>query len=119
MSNVLPLPDAQAFSSRCQVAPVFFSRRELDQLLQIYGRMVAAGAWRDYSIEAGAGWVSFSAYRRAAERADLRIVKEPALARRQGAFRIVNAAGAVLKRGAGLPAVLKLFETRRLKLIEP
>ena len=30
-----------------RTAQVFFERRELDRLLALYGRMVAAGEWRD------------------------------------------------------------------------
>ena len=72
---------------------VFFERGELNQILRVYGRMVAAGEWRDYGIAGGAEAAVFSIFRRTAEAPLYRIEKRPALARRQGAWAVLNAAG--------------------------
>jgi len=79
--------------------------------------MVAAGHWRDYSIELGDGLIGFSAYRRTSEMPHCRIVKEPRQAARHGAFRLIGAGGVVLKRGHRLKTVLKPLETKLLKLV--
>lgn len=97
--------------------PVYFTRAELNNILRLYGRMVAAGHWRDYSIDQGDGTIAFSVYRRASEMPDYRIVKEPALARRQGAFRLTGASGTILKRGHELATVLKPLDAKLLKLV--
>jgi len=97
--------------------PVSFLRTELERILRLYGRMVAAGEWRDYAIDHLPERAVFSVYRRSAELPMFRIVKDPALARRQGAFAVVAADGRILKRGHDLDRVLAVFD-RRLSLVK-
>ena len=95
------------------VAPkiqVTFGRDELTTILNLYGRMVAAGEWRDYAISFERDRAVFSVYRRSSEMPLYRVVKEPALARRQGAYSVVAATGHVLKRGPELRRVLGVME---------
>lgn len=106
-----------AFPSPAQPARVTFDRRELSALLGLYGRMVAAGEWRDYAIDFLRDAAQFSVYRRASEMPLYRILKEPALARRQGAYSVVSATGQVLKRGTELPRVLRVLD-KRLSLVD-
>lgn len=96
--------------------PVTFHRRELDLILRIYGRMVAAGEWRDYAIDHLRDRAVFSVFRRTSEVPLFQIVKTPALARKQGAFSVVAASGLVMKRGHELARVLTAFD-RSLKLV--
>lgn len=96
---------------------VSFDRAELNAILRIYGFKVAAGEWRDYSIDHGGDRAVFCAYRRAHEPPQVCIEKVPARARRQGAYAVLNAKGVVLKRGHELPRVLAVLE-RKLKLVE-
>jgi hypothetical protein len=95
---------------------ITFNRIELDQILQVYGRKVAAGEWRDYAIDHLEERAVFSVYRRASEVPLYKIVKQPRLARRQGAYSVVAAGGAILKRGHDLANVLRAFEGR-LRLV--
>ena len=97
---------------------VGFDRAELNRILDLYGRMVAAGHWRDYAMEFGRDTAVFSAFRRTAERPEVRIEKRPALRQRQGMWALVGEAGAVLKRGHELGPVLAPVERRLLKLVE-
>lgn len=89
-----------------------FSRRELMQILDVYGRKVAAGEWRDYAIDLGAETAEFAVFRRTSEVPIYRIVKTPQLARKQGAFSVVTATGLILKRGHELDRILAVFEKR-------
>jgi len=97
---------------------VGFERAELNRILDLYGRMVAAGHWRDYAIEMGREAALFSAFRRSAERPEIRIEKRPALRQRQGMWALVGEAGGVLKRGHELGPLLAPVERRLLKLVE-
>jgi hypothetical protein len=96
---------------------VFFERRELTRLLSLYGRMVAAGEWRDYGIDGLTDAAVFSVFRRSAEAPLYRIEKRPALARKQGAWAVVGEGGHVLRRGHELEHVLRLFDRGRFKVI--
>lgn len=95
---------------------VMFARPELDRILRVYGMMVAGGEWRDYAIDGLKDRAEFSIFRHAAEYPIYRIVKTPAEARRQGAWKVVAAGGAILKRGHELDAVLKVFDRQIAKL---
>lgn len=97
--------------------PVTFSRQELDQILRLYGRMVAANEWRDYSIDHLSDRAVFSVFRRTSETPMYQIVKNPRLSRRQGAFSVIAATGSILKRGHELARVLGVFDCH-LKLVD-
>jgi hypothetical protein len=112
MGVVTPFP---APSATPQVA---FDRPELMRILGLYGRMVAAGHWRDYAIQFGKDAASFACFRRAAERPEYRIEKRPALRNRQGEWALIGENGAVLKRGHELGPVLAPVERKLLKLVE-
>ena len=101
-----------------RTATVFFERRELERLLRLYGQRVAAGDWRDYGIGGGADAAVFTVFRRSGESPLYRIEKRPALARRQGAWAVLNQSGHVLKRGHELEQVLKVFERGRFTVVE-
>ena len=87
-----------------------FDRRELNQILRVYGRKVAEGEWRDYAIDQLREEAVFSVFRRASETPLYRIVKQPKLARRQGAYALIAATGHILKRGHDLANVLRVFD---------
>jgi len=106
-----PLPPGRTPSQ------IGFERVELTRILDLYGRMVAAGHWRDYAIELGRDAAVFAAFRRASERPEFRIEKRPALRHRQGMWSLVTEAGAVLKRGHDLAGILAPVERRLLKLV--
>jgi Protein of unknown function (DUF2794) len=97
---------------------IVFDRAELTRILDLYGRMVAAGHWKDYALEMGREAAIFSAFRRAAERPEVRIEKRPALRNRQGQWVLYGEQGVVLKRGHGLGPVLAPVERRLMKLVE-
>ncbi|MFD2238686.1 DUF2794 domain-containing protein [Aureimonas populi] len=95
---------------------VSFDRRELSEILKVYGRMVAAGEWRDYAIDTLKDRAVFSIFRRFSEMPIYRVEKDPRLARRQGAFSVIAAGGLVMKRGHDLAQVLRVFD-KSLKLV--
>jgi len=97
--------------------PITFNRRELDQILRVYGHMVAAGEWRDYAIDHLQDRAVFSVFRRASEVPLFQIIKNPKLARKQGAYSVVAASGAILKRGHELERVLTVFDKKKLRLV--
>ena len=99
-------------------AQVAFERLELQRILDLYGRMVAAGEWRDYAMNFEKDAASFSAYRRSSERPQARIEKRPALRGRQGMWTLFGEAGQVLRRGHELAGVLFPLERRLLKVVD-
>jgi hypothetical protein len=110
MGTVHPFPSGYP-------AQIGFERAELSRIVDLYGRMVAAGMWKDYAIEFGKDAAVFQAFRRAAERPEYRIEKRPALRNRQGMWALIGENGAVLKRGHELGPLLAPVERRLMKLV--
>lgn len=99
------------------VEQVAFHRRELGLILGIYGRMVAAGEWRDYGISCLSEMAVFSIFRRSAENPIYRIEKRPRLTAKQQQYRVVGFDGRVLKRGGDLANVLRVFDKKLIRAV--
>ena len=106
------------FPAPARASQIGFDRLELTRILDLYGRMVAAGHWRDYAIELGRDAAVFAAFRRAAERPEFRVEKRPGLRGKQGMWALIGEGGVVLKRGHELGPVLAPVERRLMKLVE-
>jgi hypothetical protein len=108
---------ARTASGSGAVAQTRFDRRELFQILTVYGRMVAAGEWRDYALDFLEEVAVFSIFRRASEMPLYRVEKRPKLRARQGQYAVIDAAGHILKRGHELAAVLHVFDRKLIKAL--
>ena len=97
---------------------VGFERAELTRILDLYGRMVAAGEWRDYAMDFAKDYAAFAAFRRTAEVPQMRVEKRPALRGKQGMWTLFGEHGQVLKRGHELAGVLAPVERRLVKVVE-
>ncbi|MFP7672047.1 DUF2794 domain-containing protein [Marivita sp. S0852] len=113
MNSLTPFPT----SSRAP-EQVAFHRTELSVILSLYGRMVAAGEWRDYGISTLRDVAVFSVFRRTAENPLYRIEKRPKLRNRQGQYAVINIDGHVLKRGHDLKTVLRVLERKLIRAVE-
>jgi hypothetical protein len=110
MGTLHPFPGASS-------PQIGFTRAELSRIIDLYGRMVAAGMWKDYALEFGRDHAAFWAFRRSAERPEYRIEKRPALRNKQGMWALVSEAGMVLRRGHELGPILSPVERRLLKVV--
>ena len=96
---------------------VTFSRKELRRILDLYGRKVAAGEWRDYAIDFLKDRAVFSVFRRASEVPLYRIEKNPKLSRRQGVYSVISATGLIVRRGHELDRVLRAIDRSSLSVV--
>ena len=103
--------------SPATVPQVTFDRLELNRILGVYGRMVAAGEWRDYALDFLEEVAVFSIFRHSAEMPLFRIEKHPRLRAKQGQYSVVAAGGLILKRGHELAQVLRIFDKKLLKAL--
>lgn len=97
---------------------IHFHRTELGPIMSLYGRMVAAGEWRDYGISALPDVAIFCIFRRTAEHALYRIEKRPKLANKQGQYSIIGMDGRIIKRGHDLKTVLRVLERKLIRVID-
>lgn len=111
--TIITFPRAMADNSL-----IFFTRDELNLVLNMYGRLVSTGYIRDYAIHEEKDSVSFSFFRRASERPAYMIVKTPAMKKKQGMYRAIGPNGQLLKRSENLKGVLRYFEPKLIKLVK-
>lgn len=97
---------------------VAFHRTELNMILGLYGRMVAAGEWRDYGMSHLRDVAVFSVFRRTAEHPLYRIEKRPKLRMRQGQYAVIGMDGQILKRGNDLRQVLRVLERKLIRAVD-
>jgi hypothetical protein len=112
-----PLARSNSWDGTAGPAPIRFDRRELNLILGIYGRMVAAGEWRDYAIDFLEDRAVFSIHRHTSEMPLFRVEKQPRLRARQGEYAVIAASGHVLKRGHALEQVLRVFDRKLIKAL--
>jgi len=105
--------------SSALIAPqqVAFHRNELSLILALYGRMVAAGEWRDYGISCLRDVAVFSVFRRTAENPLYRIEKRPKLRLKQGQYAVIGLDGRILKRGQDLKSVLRVLDLKLIRAV--
>ena len=115
--NIPTLPSANAAPQKA-VEQVAFHRTELSVILSLYGRMVAAGEWRDYGISCLREVAVFSVFRRTAEMPLYRIEKRPKLRTKQGEYSVVGLNGQILKRGHDLKSVLRVLERKLIRAVD-
>lgn len=113
MTDQSPIP-LHPKPAQTQIA---FHRTELNVILSLYGRMVAAGEWRDYGISCLKDVAIFSIFRRTAENPLYRVEKRPKLRAKQGQFAVIGVDGQVLKRGNDLKTVLRVLERKLIRAI--
>ena len=109
---------ARKFPENGAVVPVTrFDRGELNRILTVYGRMVAAGEWRDYALDFLEERAVFSIFRRASEMPLYQVEKPPKLRAKQGQYCVIAAGGLVMTRGHDLAQVLKVFDKKLFKAL--
>jgi Protein of unknown function (DUF2794) len=98
------------FPTARTAGPVAFDRHELQAIMGLYGRMVAAGEWRDYAMDFLKDKAVFSIFRRTSEMPLYRIEKNPELRNRQGMYAVHAPGGLIMKRGQDLRQVLRVLD---------
>jgi hypothetical protein len=101
-----------------QPGPVFFDRIELGLIMRVYGRMVAAGEWRDYAMIGHREVAEFAIFRRTGDAPLYRIEKRPSLRLKQGQWAVLGEGGVILRRGRELDQVLRVFDSRKFRVVE-
>lgn len=110
--------DVHPFPNETKQTLTHFHKKELTLIMSLYGRMVAAGEWRDYGISPLKDVAVFSIFKRTAEYPIYKIEKRPKLSKKQGAYSVIAMDGRILKRGNDLKNVLRVLEQKMIRLID-
>ncbi len=117
-SDAMTFQSPSPFPAKGGQDQVAFHRTELAVILSLYGRMVAAGEWRDYGISSLRDVAVFSVFRRTAEHPLYRIEKRPKLRNKQGQYAVIGMDGQILKRGHDLKTVLRVLERKLIRAVD-
>jgi hypothetical protein len=113
VQNTTPFPKNSSFAEQ-----VTFDRSELSAILGIYGRMVAAGEWRDYGMSFHREVAIFSIFRRTSEHPIYRVEKRPKYRLRQAMYSVICMDGRILKRGNDPKTVLGVLERKLIRAVD-
>ncbi len=94
----------------------FFSRPELDSILQVYSRQVMAGEWRDYAIDHDDQGAVFNIYSQLSAAPLFQIYKRSKISKRFNRFQLSDR-HRVLKSSPSLAAILKLIDVSKPRLV--
>ena len=112
------IPTQAGFNPTKPTETVHFNRQELQIIMGLYGKMVAAGEWRDYGISGLKDCAVFSIFRRAAEQPLYRIEKHPKLRAKQQMYCVIGMDRQILKRGADLKTVMRVLERKLIRAVD-
>ena len=97
---------------------IFFIKKELQCILNLYARMVSNGSLKDYSFSSGNKEISFDVYQRASEKPVLRILKNLRPNYYNEKFLIKDKNGNVLKKSENLNQLINKTSWNKLRLVK-
>jgi len=96
---------------------LFFNKKELGEILNIYGAMVSKGEWKDYAIFINQNVVGFDIYRKATEKPLFQIIKN--LKSKVGQkYLLKDQSGKIIKYSSELKNIITVLNKRNLRLIK-
>ena len=96
----------------------FFIKKELQTILNLYGKMVSNGSWKDYGVSVGPREISFDIYQRASERPIYKILKNLKPKNYNEKFYIKDRHGNVLERSSNLLSLIEKTRWNNLKAVK-
>ena len=97
---------------------IFFVKKELQSILNLYSKMVSNGTWKDYSLSAGSKEISFDVYQRASDQPVLRILKNLKPNYYNEKFLIKDKNGNILNKSENLDKLISKTSWNNLRLIK-
>ena len=92
----------------------FFEKEELKIILDLYGKMVSKGSWKDYGLSISSKQVGFSVFKNAAENALYKICKNFKPKNKNLKYLIIDTNGKILKNSYNLNNLLKNTNWKKL-----
>ena len=97
---------------------IFFVKKELQTILNLYAHMVSNGTWKDYSLSSGSKEISFDVYQRASDKPFLRILKNFKPDYQNEKFIIKDKNGKILEKSENLNRLIKKTRWNNLKVVK-
>jgi hypothetical protein len=112
MSRNLKLVVNNSFKS--QGKKYFFEKYELKIILDLYGKMVSEGSWKDYGLNISSKQVGFSVFKNSAESAMYKICKNFKPLNKNLKYLIIDSRETILKNSYNLKILLNNINWKKL-----
>ena len=96
---------------------IFFNKRELKLILNLYAEMVSGGEWKDYGLSISKKEVSFNVYRRTTEFPAYKITKNLKPKNESEKYLIKNAQNKIINNSENLQNLIKKIIWKKFKLV--
>ena len=96
---------------------IFFNKKELKLILNLYAKMVSSGDWKDYGLNISKKEVSFNIYRRASEFPAYKITKNLKPRNRKEKYLIKDSANRIINNSEDLENLIKKIIWKKFKLV--
>ena len=96
---------------------IFFNKKELKLILNLYAEMVSGGEWKDYGLSISKNEVSFNVYHRTTDFPAYKITKNLKPKNESKKYIIKNAQNKVINNSENLQNLIKKIIWKKFKLV--
>ncbi|MFL2887746.1 MAG: hypothetical protein CNC06_00770 [Pelagibacterales bacterium MED-G40] len=97
---------------------IFFIKKELQTILNLYAKMVSNGTWKDYGLSTGNKEISFDVYQRASDKPVIRILKNLRPKYINEKFLIKDKDGKIINQSENLNKLITKTGWNKLRLVK-
>jgi hypothetical protein len=97
---------------------IFFIKKELQTILNLYAKMVSNGTWKDYSLSSGTKEISFDVYQRTSEKPFIRILKNLKPNYYNEKYLIKDKNGNIINKSENLNSLITKTSWSNLKIVK-
>tara|TARA_B100001123_G_scaffold15961_1_gene18004 strand:+ start:726 stop:1067 length:342 start_codon:yes stop_codon:yes gene_type:complete len=96
---------------------IFFNKKELKLILNLYAKMVSGGDWKDYGLSISKKEVSFNVYHRTSEFPAYKITKNLKPKNESEKYLIKDSQNKIIKNSESLETLIKKIMWKKFKLV--
>ena len=96
---------------------IFFNKKELKLILNLYAEMVSGGEWKDYGLSISKKEVSFNVYHRASEFPAYKITKNLKPKNENEKYLVKDNTNKIIKKSEKLESLIKKIIWKKFKLV--
>ena len=97
---------------------IFFNKKELKLILNLYAKMVSRGDWKDYGLSISKKEVNFNVYHKASEFPAYKITKNLIPKNESEKYLIKNAENKTIKNSESLETLMTKIIWKKFKLVK-
>tara|TARA_B100000029_G_scaffold380889_1_gene375983 strand:- start:2 stop:343 length:342 start_codon:yes stop_codon:yes gene_type:complete len=104
-------------NNEAKTRDIFFNKKELKLILNLYAKMVSGGEWKDYGLNISKKEVSFNVYRRTSEFPAYKITKNFKPKNENEKYLIKDGQNKIINKSENLENLIKKIIWKKFKLV--